>query len=89
MSNLTIVVGLVGTISTVIKSLEARAVEAAAAGEEKFTGAYKLELALAVIEEVYKSLNLPVPFTTIKSTVTSTINTLVAIYNALGIFKKG
>lgn len=86
--NITIVAGLISAIITTIKTVEARSIEAKAKGEETFTGDFKLQLALGILEDVYNLTAPKIPFNQIKDTVTTTINTLVAVYNALGLFKK-
>jgi SRSO17 transposase len=88
MSNMLIVAGLLGTVVTVIKAVEARSVEADTKGEEKWTGTFKRELALTIIEDLYNQTKPAVAFSVIRETLASTISATVAIYNALGAFRK-
>lgn len=88
MSNAVIVAGILSTIVTVIKEVEARAQEANATGEKIFTGEFKRELAIAMIREVYNKTNPVVPFEQIVEIVKATINTVVSVMNAFKLLKK-
>lgn len=88
MTNLLIVAQIASAIATVIKTIETRSVEAKLKGEAVYTGEFKLALALAMIETVYNARGFTTPFAQIVGTIKSTVSTLVAVYNALGLFKK-
>ena len=88
MSNIAIVIGLLSVVSATVKEIEARSEAAIVAGEKTWTGEFKLALALSVIEQVYNQTKPTVSFETIKATLTSAIATIVAVFNALGQFRK-
>lgn len=88
MTQIAAVVGLISVISTTINQIEKRGDEAKAAGEATWTGEFKLALAISIIEQVYNATVPVVPFEQIKPTIISTINTLVAVYRAIGHFTK-
>ena len=83
-----IVIGLLSVISETIKTVEAQSEAAKAREEELWTGEFKLALAKEAIKDVYNLTNPVVPFETIVASIESAINSLVALYNLLGIFKK-
>jgi hypothetical protein len=88
MTNALIIAQILSSIVAIIKTIEARAEEAKANGEDVYTGEFKLELALQAIEAVYNTKQHSKPFEVVRASIVSTVSTLVAVYNALGLFKK-
>lgn len=89
-STIAVVVKLLPIISDVVKSVEARSVEAKAKGEATFTGEYKLALAKTILRDAYNTTypDATFKFDDIADVVESTIHTVVSLYNAIGVFKR-
>ena len=89
MANITIVLGLLSVITSTVRQIDKREDDAVAAGEEVWTGEFKLALALGIIEAVYTAANpTGVPFDKFKGTLISTINTIVAVFHSVGEFTR-
>lgn len=88
MANFVKIISILGVITDTVKTIEARSIEAQAAGESPWTGEFKRELAVAIIREAFllKNPGGDAVFEAISASVRTTISTIVATFNLLKIF---